>query len=116
MKRQTIIVLVTVFACFSSGFSDALAADLHTSARGRNVDDLTRDVAQWHDSKHPDCKFAKVVGAEIVKQESDSITEHWTIQACEGKQFTYRVYILRGSGAMTDMVSDVETHGAASGK
>ena len=67
-----------------------------------------RDVVEWHAMKHPDCPFQNVSGAKIVKREKDSVTEHWTIQACAGKQFTYRVFIIPQEGGITDAVGDVE--------
>lgn len=83
-------------------------APLHTTVSGRNVADISRDVQGWHDEQHADCKFVKVVAAEVITQEPTSIVEHWTIEACKNQQFTYRVFIIPGTGALTDMVSNVD--------
>lgn len=74
-----------------------------------HVADVTRDIVEWHAMRHPDCKFEKVVGAQIIKREKDGVTEHWTIQACDGKKFIYSVGVLPAEGGVTDFVGDVET-------
>jgi len=89
---------------------------METSVSVRQTGNITRDIVQWHDMKHPDCPFHKVSGAQIVKRENDSVTEHWTIQACAGKQFTYRVWILPGEGGITDVVGDIEASEDAPGE
>lgn len=81
---------------------------MDTSVSVRQTGNVTRDVVEWHAMKHPDCPFQNVSGAKIVKREKDSVTEHWTIQACAGKQFTYRVFIIPQEGGITDAVGDVE--------
>ena len=52
--------------------------------------------------------FVRPVAAEIVRDEGDAVVEHWTIEACMGKNFTYRAYLLPSRGALTVMVSDVQ--------
>ena len=116
MKRHTGSALLVMLTWVSLGLCPALADELKTTVKGSNVDDVTRDVAQWHDSKHADCKFVKVIGAEIVKREKDSVTEHWTIEACDKKHFTYSVYMMLGGPSLMDMVSDVESSDAAPSK
>ena len=70
---------------------------------------VVRDVAQWHDLKHPDCRFVKAIGSEAVKKDADGTVEHWTIEACSGKQFTYEVAAFPSpDGGITDMVGDIE--------
>ena len=90
--------------------------DMETSVPVHQTGNVTRDIVEWHAMKHPDCPFQNVSGAKIVKREKDSVTEHWTIQACAGKQFTYRVFILPHEGGITDAVGDVEAAAEASGK
>ena len=65
-----------------------------------------RDVAGWHNAQPPDCPFVRPVVAEIIRDEGDAVVEHWTIEACQSRNFTYRVYLLPGAG-LTVMVSDV---------
>jgi hypothetical protein len=75
---------------------------------GRNVADITRDVQGWHDMQHSDCKFVKVLGAEVASQDQRSIIEHWTVEACKGQAFIYKVLIIPGTGALTDAVSNLD--------
>ena len=90
--------------------------DMETSVPVHQIGNVTRDIVEWHAMKHPDCPFQNVSGAKIVKREKDSVTEHWTIQACAGRQFTYRVFILPHEGGLTDAVGDVEVAEDAPGK
>ena len=106
MKAQTLFAFIGSITLLWCGATRA--SDLHTSVSGNNIADVTRDVAEWHDAKHSECKFARVISAEVVKREDKSATEHWTIQACNEQQFTYQVYVIFGDGAITDMVSDVK--------
>jgi hypothetical protein len=108
-KSSDAKIAATVAARPSTTAAPAPPADsLHTSVSGRNVADITRDVQGWHDMQHANCKFARVLGAEIVSQDEKSITEHWTIEACKQQAFTYKVYIIRSSQALRDMVSNVD--------
>jgi hypothetical protein len=45
--------------------------------------------------------------ATIIRDEGDAVVEHWTIQACESREFTYRAYLLPSAGSLSVMVSDV---------
>jgi hypothetical protein len=81
---------------------------LHTTVSGRNVGDISKDVQGWHDMQHPNCKFVRVLSAEEAEKSPDGVSEHWTIEACERQQFTYRVYIIKSNGAITDSVSNVD--------
>ena len=47
------------------------------------------------------------VSAKIIRDDGDAVVEHWTIEGCGGKHFTYRAYLLPSRGALTVMVSDV---------
>lgn len=89
---------------------------LHTTVSGHNVEDITRDVQGWHDMQHADCQFVRVLGAEVVSQDTKSVTEHWTIEACKRQTFTYKVFIIPGTGAITDAVSNLDGSPIGSGK
>lgn len=80
---------------------------LGTSACGGQASNVARDVAGWHNAQQPNCRHVRPLAARIVRDEGDAVVEHWTIEACDGKQFTYRAYLLPSSGALTVMVSDV---------
>ena len=79
---------------------------LGTSACGGQAANVARDVAGCHNAQQPDCPFVRPVAAEIIRDEGDAVVEHWTIEACQSKHFTYRAYLLPGAG-LTVMVSDV---------
>ena len=79
---------------------------LGTSACGAQAANVARDVAGWHNAHQPKCPFVRPLSAEIVRDEGNAVVEHWTIEACDAKQFTYRAYLLPGAG-LTVMVSDV---------
>jgi len=81
---------------------------LHTTVSGRNVEDVSRDVQGWHDMQHSKCKFLRVISADVVTATPGAVTEHWIIEACNQQQFTYRVYIVRGNGSITDAVSNAD--------
>ena len=80
---------------------------LGTSACDRQAANVARDVAGWHNSHELNCRYVRPVSAEIVKTERGAVVEHWTIEACDGKEFIYRAYLMPSSGALTVMVSDV---------
>jgi hypothetical protein len=92
----------------STGAPAPAPAALHTTVAGRNVADITRDVQGWHDMQHADCKFVRVLGAEVILQDERSVTEHWTIEACKQQAFTYKVFIVRNPDALSDAVSNVD--------
>ena len=100
-------ISVAFLVTASAGFQPAKAANaLGTAATGSQITDITRDVQGWHDAKHPDCLFGRVLGASLVKRDGDSVTENWTVEACNKKQFTYSVYIIFQGGGIVDMVSN----------
>jgi len=67
---------------------------IQTSAPRGHLQNVSRDIQGWHNFQHPDCPYVRVVGAKIVERDSDSTVEHWTIEACKQKQFTYQALIL----------------------
>ena len=79
---------------------------LGTSVCGAQAANVARDVSGWHNAQHPTCPYVGPLSAEIVRDEGDAVVEHWTIEACDGKRFTYRAYLIPGGG-LTVMVSDV---------
>ena len=89
-----------------TSYPDALT--LHTTARGRNIADVSRDVQEWHDAGHGKCRFNRVVSAEMIKQDGAEVVENWTIEACNQQQFTYQVLIMRRNGSFADLVSNVD--------
>ena len=103
MRRNILCVLLIA--------SPALfAQDLRDTAVPKGqIANVTRDVAGWHDGKHKDCKFKKVLAATVLEHDDNTSTEQWTIEACDGQQFAYEVFVMpQPGGGMTDMVSDLE--------
>jgi hypothetical protein len=99
---------VTIAALAGCAASPAKpCSPLGTSACGAQATNVARDVAGWHNAQQPGCPYIRPVSAQIVRDEGDAVVEHWTIEGCEGKQFTYRAYLLPSGGALTVMVSDV---------
>ncbi len=93
----------------STPASSSPSASLHTSVPESGIDAITRDVQQWHEFQHPNCKFAAVTAADVVSQTEKTTVEHWTITACQQQEFTYKVLILRNThGAWSDAVSNVD--------
>ena len=71
---------------------------MQTSARGRFVDDISRDLVEFHGMKHPECRNAHVVSSRVVSREKDGfIKEIWTMEGC-GHAFSYWVTIMPPSG------------------
>ena len=99
------LFLVTALAGCASGPAKP-CSPIGTSACGGQAANVARDVARWHNTYHQACPFVRPVSVEIVRDEGDAVVEHWTIEACQGKQFTYRAYLLPSAGSLTVMVSD----------
>ena len=77
-----------------------------TSACGSGAAQVERDIAGWHNAQNPSCPFVRSLRAQILKRSDGGIVEHWKIEACQGRQFTYRAYLLSNVGSLTVMVSD----------
>lgn len=78
-----------------------------TTVPNAQIPNVLRDVAQWHDFQHPDCKYKQPVGSVRAEGEGGD-EEHWTIVGCEGRQFTYRVSVIsQHSGGVTVLVGNV---------
>lgn len=105
LHRLGSVILVAVLAGCAS--SPAISyGSLGTTARGGQAANVAGDIAAWHNNHHPDCRYVRPLGVEVLRDEGDSALEHWTIEACDGQEFTYRAYLLPGNG-LTVMVSDV---------
>lgn len=87
----------------AADFRDTIVPKSHIPA-------VIRDVAEWHDLQHPDCPFEKATGSRTVEKRAGGSVEHWSVEACAGKSFVYRVDVFpRGeNGSVTDMVSNVD--------
>lgn len=80
-----------------------------TAVPNSQIQAVVRDVAGWHDMQHPDCTFVRASGSKLIEEGADSTIEHWSIEACSGKIFTYRVLVMPGPGdSVTDSVSNVD--------
>jgi len=88
----------------------AHAADFRETAVPKaQIPAVIRDVAEWHDLQHPDCPFKKATGSKTVEKRAGGTIEHWSVDACSGKDFVYQVDVFpRGDGSVTDMVSNVD--------
>ncbi|WP_242108891.1 hypothetical protein [Luteimonas aquatica] len=70
---------------------------------------VSREVAEWHDLRHPDCPSGGIAGARIVEQRAGGAIEHWSVAACAGRRFLYRVDVFpRGDGRVSAAVSDLD--------
>lgn len=78
-----------------------------TAVPNAQIPNVLRDVAQWHDVQHPDCKYKQPVGSVRAEGEEGD-EEHWTIVGCDGRQFTYRVSVIsQHRGGVTVLVGNV---------
>ncbi|KGQ19262.1 hypothetical protein LF41_2908 [Lysobacter dokdonensis DS-58] len=70
---------------------------------------VTRDVAGWHNRQHDDCRFKKLLGTSVLETGDGDSTEKWTIEACDGRQFSYQVFVIPApDGSIADMVSNLD--------
>jgi hypothetical protein len=79
----------------------ASAQEQVTSAVGsssRAIGMVASDIADWHNAEHPSCKMKHVVSASIKERDSESSTELWTVEGCDGKTFQYQVMVMLGGG------------------
>ena len=99
------LVLLTILA-----ITPAYAQDYReTAVPNAQIRAVLRDVTQWHDMQHPDCVYSKSLGSVTVEKSDKGTVEHWSIEACSGKKFTYRVSVFPSpNGGVTDMVSNVD--------
>jgi len=104
MKSQLKLIALSVLA-----FGAQAQEFRETSVPNEQISAVVRDVAEWHNMQHSDCKFVKALGSETVEKDSDGTVEHWSIQACAGKAFTYKVSVFPHSGGgVTDSVSNLD--------
>src|SRR5690606_10106820 len=109
MRLHPIRLACMVLAVALAGCASAPATSygsLGTTARASQVANVARDVAGWHNAQQPNCPYVRPLSVKVIRDEGDAVVEHWTVEACEGKQFTYRAYLLPGNG-LTVMVSNV---------
>ncbi|HEV2701840.1 MAG TPA: hypothetical protein VGV09_09435 [Steroidobacteraceae bacterium] len=116
VKRFAVFGLVALVGCAAppppkSPPESAASVSISTSVRGRNVDDIARDVREWHDVAHKDCQATRVVTAQIISQQGQWTVEHWTVEACGAQRFTYRVMIQRTATGIADAVGNVDGSG-----
>ena len=103
MKHLVAIFLAsTAFGAYAQEFRD-------TAVPNSQIKAIVRDVAEWHDMQHPGCTFVRATGSKLVEKNADSTVEHWSIEACSGKVFTYRVMVMpQSDGGVSDSVSNVD--------
>lgn len=105
MRLGCVILMLATGALHAQTFGDTAVPKAHIPA-------VIRDVAEWHDLQHPDCPFKKATGSKTVEKRAGGSVEHWSVEACSGKSFVYRVDVFpRGDngGGVTDMVSNVDS-------
>ena len=108
MKSAVPLVLLLFLACSSPSTEPKHEGQIQTSATGRLIDDIKRDLEGDHNTFHPECKFSKVISARPQSKEGDWIKEIWVFEACGGKQFPYQVSIQRGQGSNFVMISRLD--------
>ena len=102
-------MVAAVLAVASTGCATgpvAPCSELGSSVCGGRASLVAKDIAGWHNAQNPSCPFVRSLRAQILKRSDGGIVEHWKIEACQGKQFTYRAYLLSNVGSLTVMVSD----------
>ncbi|HVK52065.1 MAG TPA: hypothetical protein VM469_10055 [Pseudoxanthomonas sp.] len=93
--------------------ASARAQEYHeTAVPNQQIAAVLRDVVQWHDGQHPECKFERSLGSEPGKSSDGEPEEHWSIAACRGQTFTYRVSVISQSqgGGITVLVGNLNRH------
>ena len=105
MKFIPITAAMFLTACATSA---QVAPTNSTAVYQQQIRNVTRDVQQWHDGQYPKCLFQKVAATQIVKRDKKTSDEHWTIEACGHKQFTYKVYVMLQDGGISDMVGNAD--------
>jgi hypothetical protein len=101
MKRLIIILFLPILFGCATISAEVVSADNHlqTSASGKLITDIKRDLEVDHNTFYPECMFSKVLSAAPLSKDEDGTYELWTIEACSGKQFTYKVMIMYLNGA-----------------
>ena len=99
MKRIGLPAALALAACASTG---------PTTVPALQLAHVAHDVQQWHDAKHPECPFAAVAATRVLAQEGANAREQWTVTACGGRRFDYAVSVTQLSGAILDVVNDLD--------
>jgi hypothetical protein len=101
-QLKVLFIACLVFGAHAQEFRETAVPNSQISA-------VVRDVAQWHDMQHPDCAFVKATGSKLVEKGARTTIEHWSVEACSGKIYTYRVMVMPGPGdAVSDSVSNLD--------
>ena len=104
MKSQLKLIALAAVA-----FSAQAQEFRETSVPKAQISAVVRDVAEWHNMQHSDCQYVKPLGSKTVERDGDSTIEHWSIEACSGKAFTYKVRVVpHPGGGVTDSVSNLD--------
>jgi len=102
MKSLIVLSMLVATPAFAQEFRN-------TAVPNAQIGAVLRDVAQWHDMQHPDCRYQKPVGSVAIESTGDNTVEHWSIEACSGKTFTYRVAVFPSpGGGVSDSVSNID--------
>ena len=104
MKVNT-VVLALLFSVGAASAQDQVTSAVGSSARA--VEMVASDIADWHNAEHPSCRMKHVISAAIKERDSESSTELWTVEGCDGKTFQYMVMVmLHGKGGFSTMVGN----------
>ena len=102
MKSLFFLTLLAAATAYGQEFRE-------TAVPNAQIGAVLRDVSGWHNMQHPDCMYTKPLGSITVEKEGTKTVEHWSIEACSGKTFTYRVAVFPSpNGGVTDMVSNLD--------
>lgn len=104
MKSQFKLLILAVLA------SGVQAQEFReTAVPNAQIPAIVRDVVEWHNMQYPNCQFVKPLGSETIENKVDSSVEHWSIEACDGKAFTYKVTVFpHAGGGVTGAVSNLD--------
>jgi hypothetical protein len=108
MRRFIPPISIALVGCASQVQLAPSVSALDTTAPGRTVADISRDLQEWHDARHPTCTFIRTVSAQVVTRGTNQALEYWTVEACDQQRFTYQVLVIHESGAIDDVVSDLD--------
>lgn len=108
MYRIALVFAFLLASCAESQVGNGHIKVIDTTVPPTQMDNVARDVQQWHNTQYPRCKFDSVVGTKILTQEKDTANEQWTIKACNEKVFSYAVVVVRLSGSILDTVGNAD--------
>lgn len=111
MAQGLAAIVAAALAVVSTGCATgpvAPCSEFGSSVCGSRASLVAKDIAGWHNAKHPDCKFIRPLSARILRDEGDAVAEQWIIEACDRSQFTYSAYIMPGRGGFNVAVGDAD--------